>query len=54
MISDVDKRRIVKAIRATEEKTAGEIFCVIARPAATTISCRSPGLHWLRSPLRCR
>jgi putative membrane protein len=31
MISDVDKRRIVEAIRAAEEKTAGEIFCVIAR-----------------------
>ena len=31
MISEVDKRRIVEAIRAAEEKTAGEIFCVIAR-----------------------
>src|SRR5262245_63949038 len=30
MISEVDKVRIVEAIRATEEKTAGEIFCVIA------------------------
>jgi putative membrane protein len=30
MISDVDKRRIAEAIRAAEEKTAGEIFCVIA------------------------
>src|SRR6516165_6387180 len=30
MISDVDKRRIAGAIRAAEEKTAGEIFCVIA------------------------
>jgi len=31
MISDVDKLRIAEAIRAAEEKTAGEIFCVIAR-----------------------
>src|SRR5262249_25521931 len=30
MISDVDKRRLAEAIRAAEEKTAGEIFCVIA------------------------
>ena len=30
MISDVDKLRIAGAIRAAEEKTAGEIFCVIA------------------------
>jgi len=30
MISDVDKARIAEAIRAAEEKTAGEIFCVIA------------------------
>src|SRR5262247_1978781 len=30
MISDADKRRIAEAIRAAEEKTAGEIFCVIA------------------------
>jgi putative membrane protein len=30
MISDVDNRRIVAAIRAAEKKTAGEIFCVIA------------------------
>lgn len=30
MISDVDNRRIVEAIRAAEAKTAGEIFCVIA------------------------
>jgi putative membrane protein len=30
MISDIDKPRIVEAIRAAEEKTAGEIFCVIA------------------------
>jgi putative membrane protein len=30
MISDADNRRIVEAIRAAEEKTAGEIFCVIA------------------------
>jgi putative membrane protein len=31
MISEVDNRRIVEAIRAAEEKTGGEIFCVIAR-----------------------
>jgi putative membrane protein len=31
MISDVDKRRIAEAIRAAEEKTAGEIYCVIAK-----------------------
>src|SRR5262245_1551197 len=31
MISDGDKRRIAEAIRAAEEKTAGEIFCVIAQ-----------------------
>jgi putative membrane protein len=31
MISDFDKQRIVEAIRAAEEKTAGEIFCVVAR-----------------------
>src|SRR5262249_18506973 len=30
MISDVDKGRIAEAIRTAEEKTAGEIFCVIA------------------------
>ena len=30
MISDVDKRRIAEAIRAAEEKTAGEILCVVA------------------------
>src|SRR5262245_18989608 len=30
MISDSEKARIVEAIRAAEEKTAGEIFCVIA------------------------
>jgi putative membrane protein len=30
MISDVDKARIAEAIHAAEEKTAGEIFCVIA------------------------
>jgi putative membrane protein len=30
MISEADNRRIVEAIRAAEEKTAGEIFCVIA------------------------
>lgn len=31
MISDVDKRRIVEAIQGVEQKTAGEIFCVVAR-----------------------
>ena len=31
MISDADKLRIVEAIRVAEEKTSGEIFCVIAR-----------------------
>jgi putative membrane protein len=30
MISVVDNRRIIEAIRAAEEKTSGEIFCVIA------------------------
>jgi putative membrane protein len=30
MISELDKARIVEAIRVAEEKTAGEIFCVIA------------------------
>jgi len=30
MISELDKARIVEAIRAAEEETAGEIFCVIA------------------------
>jgi uncharacterized membrane protein len=30
MISDVDKARIAEAMRAAEENTAGEIFCVIA------------------------
>ena len=30
MISDVDNQRIVEAIRTAEEKTAGEIFCVVA------------------------
>jgi putative membrane protein len=30
MISDIDKRRIVEAVRAAEKETAGEIFCVIA------------------------
>ena len=34
MISDVDKRRIAEAIGAAEEKTAGEIFCVIAQGEA--------------------
>jgi putative membrane protein len=31
MISDIDNRRIVEAIRTAEAKTGGEIFCVIAR-----------------------
>jgi putative membrane protein len=31
MISDLDKTRIADAIRAAEARTAGEIFCVIAR-----------------------
>jgi putative membrane protein len=30
MISPPDKERIAQAIRAAEEKTAGEIFCVLA------------------------
>ena len=34
MISEADKARIVEAIRATEAKTSGEIFCVIARQAS--------------------
>jgi putative membrane protein len=31
MISDADKTRVAEAIRAAEARTAGEIFCVIAR-----------------------
>ncbi len=31
MISPPDKARIAQAIRTAEEKTAGEIFCVLAR-----------------------
>jgi putative membrane protein len=31
MISPEDKERVAQAIRAAEEKTAGEIFCVLAR-----------------------
>jgi uncharacterized protein len=31
ILSDVDKQRVTAAIRAAEEKTAAEIFCVIAR-----------------------
>ena len=31
MISDDDKTRVTAAIRAAEARTAGEIFCVIAR-----------------------
>src|ERR1044072_6426088 len=33
MISDADKTRIAGAIRATETKTSGEIFCVLAQNA---------------------
>jgi putative membrane protein len=31
MISEIDHQRIVDAIRTAEEKTSGEIYCVIAR-----------------------
>jgi putative membrane protein len=31
LVSDTDKQRIADAIRAAEQKTSGEIFCVIAR-----------------------
>lgn len=31
MISDLDKARVTAAIREAESRTAGEIFCVIAR-----------------------
>jgi putative membrane protein len=31
MISEIDNQRIVAAIRTAEEKTSGEIYCVIAR-----------------------
>lgn len=31
MISEIDHQRIVEAIRTAEEKTSGEIYCVIAR-----------------------
>src|ERR1700688_78114 len=31
MISESDKTRIADAIRAAEARTAGEIFCIIAR-----------------------
>jgi putative membrane protein len=31
MISETEKHRIVEAIRSVEEKTSGEIYCVIAR-----------------------
>jgi putative membrane protein len=34
MISQADKERIAAAIRAAEENTSGEIFCVIARHAS--------------------
>jgi putative membrane protein len=31
MISQVDNQRIIEAIRTAEEKTSGEIYCVVAR-----------------------
>lgn len=31
LISDTDKKRVTDAIAAAEQKTSGEIFCVIAR-----------------------
>ena len=31
MISEADKARVTAAIREAESRTAGEIFCVIAR-----------------------
>ncbi len=31
MITDPDKRRITEAIRNAESRTAGEIFCIVAR-----------------------
>jgi len=34
MISQIDRERIADAIRATEAKTSGEVFCVIARHAS--------------------
>jgi putative membrane protein len=34
MISDADKARIADAIRAAEARTAGEIFCVLARQSS--------------------
>ncbi len=34
MISIADKKRVSEAIRAAEEKTSGEIFCVIAHHAS--------------------
>jgi putative membrane protein len=34
MISDADKARVTEAIRQAEAKTAGEIFCVIARASS--------------------
>src|SRR5262245_59756122 len=34
MMADADRQRIVAAIRAAETRTAGEIFCVIARASS--------------------
>jgi putative membrane protein len=31
LVSDADKKRITASIRAAEQRTSGEIFCVIAR-----------------------
>lgn len=33
MLSETDKARVAEAIRAAEAKTAGEVFCVVARAA---------------------
>ena len=34
MISEAERKRVEEAIRAAESKTAGEIFCVIARASS--------------------
>jgi putative membrane protein len=34
MISEADRDRVVEAVRATEARTAGEIFCVIAHSSS--------------------
>lgn len=34
MIAETDKARVTAAIRAAEQRTAGEIFCVIARQSS--------------------